>query len=77
MTVPFLLLYQNVGTTRVSTVEAEELRTTGTGVIATAISALDGSVFRGLPAPEWQHHVHLTKGVVPIIPAGYMVDTPQ
>ena len=66
----FLLLCQNVGTTGVSTVEPEELRTTDTGVIAITISALDGSVSRGLPAPGWQHHVHLTEGVVPIIPAG-------
>ena len=64
------LLYQNVRTTGVSTVEAEGLRTTGTTIIVIAVLALDGSVSRGLPAQEWQHHVHLTEGVVPIIPAG-------
>ena len=64
------LLYQNVRTTGVSTVEAEGLRTTGTTIIVIAVLALDGSVSRGLPAQECQHHVHLTMGVVPIIPAG-------
>ena len=49
--------------------EPEELRM-ATTVIVIAVSALDGSVSRGLPAPEWQHHVHLTKGVVPIIAVG-------
>ena len=56
--------------------EPEELRT-ATAVIVIAVSALDGSVSRGLPAQEWQHHVHLPIVVVPLIPAGYMVDTPQ
>ena len=59
-----------------STAEPEGLRT-ATTITGIAVLALDGSVSRGLPAQEWQHHVHLTKGVVPIIPAGYMVDTPQ
>ena len=63
------LLCQNVRTTGVSTVEAEGLRT-GTTIIVIAVLALDGSVSRGLPAQECQHHVHLTMGVVPIIPAG-------
>ena len=71
------LLCQNVRTTGVSTAEAEGLRITGTTIIVIAVLALDGSVSRGLPAQEWQHHVHLPIGVVPIIPAGYMVDTPQ
>ena len=65
----FLLLCQNVRITGVSTVEPEELRTAPT-IIVIAVSALDGSVSRGLPAQEWQHHVHLTEGVVPILPAG-------
>ena len=65
----FLLLCQNVKITGVSAVEPEELRM-ATAVIVIAVSALDGSVSRGLAAPEWQHHVHLTKGVVPIIAAG-------
>ena len=56
--------------------EPEELRM-ATAIIVIAVSALDGSVSRGLPVPEWQHHAHLTKGVVPITPVGYMVDTPQ
>ena len=49
--------------------EPEELRM-ATKVIVIAVSALDGSVSRGLLAPEWQHHVHITKDVVPIIAAG-------
>ena len=73
----FLLSYQNVRTTGVSTAEPEGLRIAATTIIVITVSALDGSVFRGLPAQEWQHHVRLTWGVVPIIPAGYMVDTPQ
>ena len=64
------LLYQNVRTTGVSTAEAEGLRITGATIIVIAVLALDGSVSRGLPAQEWQHHVHLTEGVVPILPAG-------
>ena len=72
------LLCQNVRTTGVSTAEAEGLRIAATTtIIVIAVLALDGSVSRGLPAQEWQHHVHLPIGVVPIIPAGYMVDTPQ
>ena len=50
--------------------EPEELRIAATAIIVIAVLALDGSVSRGLPAQEWQHHVHLTEGVVPIIPAG-------
>ena len=73
----FLLLCQNVRTTGVSTMGPEELRITATSIIVIAVSALDGSGSRGLPAQEWQHHVHLTWGVVPIVAAGYMVDTPQ
>ena len=65
----FLLLCQNVRITGVSTVEPEELRTAPT-IIVIAVLALDGSVSRGLPAQEWQHHVHLTDVVVPILPAG-------
>ena len=65
-----LLLCQNVRTTGVSTAEPEGFRTTGTTIIVIAVLALDGSVSRGLPAQECQHHVHLTMGVVPIIPAG-------
>ena len=65
----FLLLCQNVRITGVSTVEPEELRTAPT-IIVIAVLALDGSVSRGLPAQEWQHHVHLMDIVVPIIPAG-------
>ena len=64
------LLCQNVRTTGVSTAEAEGLRITGTTIIVIAVLALDGSVSRGLPAQEWQHHVHLMDIVVPIIPAG-------
>ena len=56
----FSLLCQNVRTTRVSTMEPEELRIAATTFIVIAFSALDGSVSRGLPAQEWQHHVHLT-----------------
>ena len=47
----------------------EELRM-ATAIIVIAVSALDGSVSRGLPAQECQHHVHLTEGVVPRLPAG-------
>ena len=57
---PFSLLCQNVRTTGVSTMEPEELRITATTIIVIAVSALGGSVSRGLPAQEWQHHVHLT-----------------
>ena len=64
------LLCQNVRTTGVSTAEAEGLRITGATLIVIAVLALDGSVSRGLPAQEWQHHVHLPIGVVPIILAG-------
>ena len=67
------LLCQNVRTTGFSTAEAEGLRigaTTTIIIIVIAALAPDGSVSRGLPAQEWQHHVHLTIGVVPIIPAG-------
>ena len=67
------LLCQNVRTTGFSTAEAEGLRigaTTTIIIIVIAVLAPDGSVSRGLPAPEWQHHVHLTEVVVPIIPAG-------
>ena len=67
------LLCQNVRTTGFSTAEAEGLRigaTTTIIIIVIAVLAPDGSVSRGLPAQEWQHHVHLTIGVVPIIPAG-------
>ena len=64
------LLRQNVRTTGVSTAEAEGLRITGATIIVIAVLALDGSVSRGLPAQEWQHHVHLTDVVVPILPAG-------
>ena len=68
------LLCQNVRTTGFSTAEAEGLRiigaTTTMVIIVIAVLAPDGSVSRGLPAQEWQHHVHLTKGVVPILPAG-------
>ena len=69
----FPLLCQNVRTTGSSTAEAEGLRigaTTTIIIIVIAVLAPDGSVSRGLPAPEWQHHVHLTEVVVPIIPAG-------
>ena len=41
-----------------------------TAITVITVSALDGSVSRGLPAQEWQHHVHLTEGVVPMLPAG-------
>ena len=67
------LLCQNVRTTGFSTAEAEGLRigaTTTMVIIVIAVLAPDGSVSRGLPAQEWQHHVHLTIVVVPIIPAG-------
>ena len=67
------LLCQSVRTTGFSTAEAEGLRigaTTTILIIVIAVLAPDGSVSRGLPAPEWQHHVHLTEAVVPIIPAG-------
>ena len=64
------LLCQNVRTTGASTAEPEGLRITGTTLIVIAVLAPDGSVSRGLPAPEWQHHVHLTEAVVPIIPSG-------
>ena len=67
------LLCQNVRTTGFSTAEGEGLRigaTTTIIIIVIAVLAPDGSVSRGLPAQEWQHHVHLTIGVVPIIPAG-------
>ena len=67
------LLCQNVRTTGFSTAEAEGLRigdTTTIIIIVIAVLAPDGSVSRGLPAQEWQHHVHLTIVVVPIIPAG-------
>ena len=67
------LLCQNVRTTGFSTAEAEGLRigaTTTIIIIVIAVLAPDGSVSRGLPAQEWQHPVHLTIGVVPIIPAG-------
>ena len=68
------LLCQNVRTTGFSTAEAEGLRiigaTTTMVIIVIAVLAPDGSVSRDLPAQEWQHHVHLTKGVVPILPAG-------
>ena len=60
-----------------STAEPEGLRIAATTIIVITALAPDGSVSRGLPAQEWQHRVHLTVGVVPIIPAGYMVDTPQ
>ena len=67
------LLCQNVRTTGFSTAEAEGLRIvapTTMVIIVIAVLVPDGSVSRGLPAQEWQHHVHLTEGVVPIIPAG-------
>ena len=64
-----LLLCQNVRTTGVSTAEPEGLRM-ATAITVITVSALDGSVSRGLPAQEWQHHVHLTEGVVPMLPAG-------
>ena len=68
------LLCQNVRTTGFSTAEAEGLRiigaTTTMVIIVIAVLAPDGSVSRGLPAQEWQHHVHLTDVVVPILPAG-------
>ena len=64
------LLCQNVRTTGLSTAEAEGLRIATTAIIVIAVLAPDGSVSRGLPAQEWQHHVHFTIGVVPIIPAG-------
>ena len=67
------LLCQNVRTTGFSTAEAEGLRIIGATtivIIVIAVLAPDGSVSRGLPAQEWQHHVHLTEGVVPILPAG-------
>ena len=64
-----LLLYQNVRTTGVSTAEPEGLRMASAFIVITVL-ALDGSVSRGLLAQEWQHHVQLTKGVVPIIAAG-------
>ena len=68
------LLCQNVRTTGFSAAEAEGLRiigaTTTIVIIVIAVLAPDGSVSRGLPAQEWQHHVHLTEGVVPILPAG-------
>ena len=42
-----------------------------TAIIVIAVSALDGSVSSwGLPAQECQPHVHLTEGVVPMLPAG-------
>ena len=47
----FLFLCQNVRITGVSAVEPEELRM-ATTVIVIAVSALDGSVSRGLPAQE-------------------------
>ena len=65
-----LFLSQNVRTTGVSAAEAEGLRITGATIIVITVLALDGSVSRGLPAQEWQHHVHLTEGVVPMLPAG-------
>ena len=52
------LLCQNVRTTGVSTAEPEGLRMATTITVIT-VSALDGSVSRGLPAQEWQHHVYL------------------
>ena len=64
------LLCQNVRTTGFSTAEPEGLRITGTILIVIAVLAPDGSVSRDLPAPEWQHHVHLPIVVVPLIPAG-------
>ena len=64
------LLCQNVRITGISTAEAEGLRITGAALIVIAVLAPDGSVSRGLPAQEWQHHVHLLIGVAPIIPAG-------
>ena len=67
------LLCQNVRTTGFSAAEAEGLRIvapTTMVIIVIEVLVLDGSVSRGLPAQEWQHHVHLTEGVVPIIPAG-------
>ena len=55
------LLCQNVRTTGFSTAEAEGLRIGATMVIIVIeVLARDGSVSRGLPAQEWQHHVHLT-----------------
>ena len=50
--------------------EPEELRITATTIIVIAVSALDGSVSRGLPGQEWQHHVQFTRGVVPIAAVG-------
>ena len=67
------LLCQNVRTTGLLTAQAEGLRigaTTTLIIIVIAVLAPDGSVSRDLPAQEWQHHVHLPIGVVPIIPAG-------
>ena len=67
------LLCQNVRTTGLLTAQAEGLRigaTTTISIIVIAVLAPDGSVSRDLPAQEWQHHVHLPIGVVPIIPAG-------
>ena len=64
------LLCQNVRTTGFSTAEPEGLRINGTTLIVIAVLAPDGSVSRDLPAPEWQHHVHLPIVVVPLIPAG-------
>ena len=55
---------------RDSIAEPEELRIAVTTIFVIAVLAPDGSVSKGLPAQEWQHHVHLTVGVVPIIPAG-------
>ena len=67
------LLCQNVRTTGLLTAQAEGLRigaTTTLIIIVIAVLAPDGSVSRDLPAQEWQHHVHLPIGVVPILPAG-------
>ena len=67
------LLCQNVRTTGFSAAEAEGLRIvapTTMVIIVIAVLVPDGSVSRVLPAQEWQHHVHLTEGVVPILPAG-------
>ena len=40
--------------------EPEELRITATTIIVIAVLVPDGSVSRGLPAQEWQHHVQFT-----------------
>ena len=66
----FFYIYQNVRITQVLTALTERLRTLDAAIIVTMESDLVGSVSRGPPVQECQLHVHQSKGVTLIQPAG-------